>query len=124
MCFFCIDPSQRVWDELDNLHTRLTAVEVELQDVSEMHPDETRLILDNLANTQQTHTRLNKQAEQRTTFLSKVTWIDSHDALLHIKGTFHPKISKEVENDRRKTRVSVNNNLLCYLKCVIYTVSV
>lgn len=80
MCFFLycsifsiLYCSQRVWDELDNLHTRLAAVEVELQDVSEMHPDETRLILDNLANTQQTHTRLTKQAEQRTTFLSKVT---------------------------------------------------
>lgn len=79
-----IVPLQRVWDELDGLHTRLTAVEVELQDVSEMHPDETRLLLDNLANTQQTHTRLTKQAEQRTAFLSKVTCSDSHDALLYL----------------------------------------
>ncbi|XP_067242791.1 nesprin-2 isoform X14 [Chanodichthys erythropterus] len=77
---------KRVWDELDNLHTRLTAVEVELQDMSEMHPDETRLILDNLANTQQTHTRLNKQAEQRTTFLSKVRdWLQEHQEM--VKGS-------------------------------------
>lgn len=82
MCF--IVPLQRVWDELDGLHTLLTAVEVELQDLSEMHPDETRLLLDNLANTQQTHTRLTKQAEQRTAFLSKVTCSDSNDALVFL----------------------------------------
>ncbi|XP_073690696.1 nesprin-2-like [Garra rufa] len=77
---------KRVWDELDSLHTRLTAVEVELQDVSEMHPEETRLLQDNLANTQQTHTRLTKQAEQRTTFLSKVRgWLQEHEEM--VKGS-------------------------------------
>lgn len=65
-------PSQRVWDELEGLHTRLTAVEVELQDMSEIYPDETRLISENLTNAQQTYSKLTKQAEQRTSFLSKV----------------------------------------------------
>uniref|UniRef100_A0A671L7J1 KASH domain-containing protein n=1 Tax=Sinocyclocheilus anshuiensis TaxID=1608454 RepID=A0A671L7J1_9TELE len=76
---------KRVWDELDRLHTRLTAVEVEveLQDVNEMHPDECRLLLDSMANTQQTHTHLTKQAEQRTTFLSKVRdWMQEHEEML------------------------------------------
>uniref|UniRef100_A0A671NG48 KASH domain-containing protein n=1 Tax=Sinocyclocheilus anshuiensis TaxID=1608454 RepID=A0A671NG48_9TELE len=77
---------KRVWDELDGLHTRLTAVKVELQDVSEMHPDETRLLLDNLANTHQTHTRLTKQAEQRTAFLSKVRdWLQEQEEM--VKGS-------------------------------------
>ncbi|KTF78168.1 hypothetical protein cypCar_00022230 [Cyprinus carpio] len=77
---------KRVWDELDGLHTLLTAVEVELQDLSEMHPDETRLLLDSLANTQQTHTRLTKQAEQRTAFLSKVRdWLQEHEEM--VKGS-------------------------------------
>uniref|UniRef100_A0A9J8A0G7 Nesprin-2-like n=1 Tax=Cyprinus carpio carpio TaxID=630221 RepID=A0A9J8A0G7_CYPCA len=74
---------KRVWDELDCLHTCLTAVEVELQDVNELHLDERRLLLDSLANTQQTHTRLTKQAEQRTTFLSKVRdWLQEREEMV------------------------------------------
>ncbi|TRY90471.1 hypothetical protein DNTS_015631 [Danionella cerebrum] len=77
---------KRVWDELDGLHTRLTAVEVELQDVCEIHSDESQPIVDILAGTQQIHTHLTKQAEQRTAFLSKVKdWLQEHEEM--VKGS-------------------------------------
>ncbi|TSV02080.1 Nesprin-2 [Bagarius yarrelli] len=62
---------KRVWDELDSLHSQLAAVEVELQDVSEGNPEETENLKKKLSQTQQLHTQLSKQAEDRTAFLNK-----------------------------------------------------
>lgn len=64
-----------MWDELDDLHSRLTAVEVDLQDLSEEKPEETQALTEKLSQTQQLHTRLSKQAEDRTAFLNKARLI-------------------------------------------------
>uniref|UniRef100_A0AAR2KFY0 Calponin-homology (CH) domain-containing protein n=1 Tax=Pygocentrus nattereri TaxID=42514 RepID=A0AAR2KFY0_PYGNA len=77
---------KRVWDELDGLHSRLAGVEVELQDVSEEKPEETQVLTERLAQTQQLHTRLTKQAEERTAFLSKMRgWLQEHEEM--VKGS-------------------------------------
>ncbi|XP_062851798.1 nesprin-2 [Trichomycterus rosablanca] len=71
-----------VWDELDSLHSRLTAVEVELQDLSE-EKEEMQAFAEKLAHTQEQHTRLSKQAENRTTLLSKMPgWIQEHGEMV------------------------------------------
>lgn len=63
-----------MWDDLDGLHSRLSAVEVELQDLSEEKPEETEALTEKLSQTQQLHTRLSKQAEDKTAFLNKA-WL-------------------------------------------------
>lgn len=65
----CLCP-QRVWDGLDLWHSRLAALEVELQDVE--RPEETLVLTERLVEVQQLHSLVSKQAEQRTTLLSKV----------------------------------------------------
>uniref|UniRef100_A0AAY5EBE1 Uncharacterized protein n=1 Tax=Electrophorus electricus TaxID=8005 RepID=A0AAY5EBE1_ELEEL len=71
---------KRVWDELDGLHSRLAAVEVELQDVSE---EEAWGLMESLAQTQQAHARLAKQAEERTAFLNKIhRWLQEHQEMV------------------------------------------
>lgn len=68
-------PLQRVWDELDSLHSRLAAVEQEFQDLSEEKPEEMQALSKKLSQTQQLHTSLSKQAEDRTAFLNKARLI-------------------------------------------------
>lgn len=59
-----------MWDDLDLWHSRLAALEVELQDLE--RPDETLVLTERLVEVQQLHSLVSKQAEQRTTLLSKV----------------------------------------------------
>ncbi|KAB5582142.1 hypothetical protein PHYPO_G00183770 [Pangasianodon hypophthalmus] len=77
---------KRVWDELDGLHSRLAEVEVELQDLSEEKPEETQALMEKLSQTQQLHTSLSKQAEDRTAFLNKIHgWLQEHEEM--VKGS-------------------------------------
>lgn len=64
-----------MWDELDGLRSRLAAVEVELQAFSEGKPEEAQALAEKLSQTQLLHTRLSKQAEDRTAFLNKARLI-------------------------------------------------
>lgn len=62
--------AQRVWDELDVWHSCLAALEVDMQDLEK--PEDTLTLTEKLVEVQQFHSQLAKQAEQRTTLLSKV----------------------------------------------------
>lgn len=62
--------AQRVWDELDVWHSCLAALEVDIQDLEK--PEETLTLTERLVEVQQLHSQLGKQAEQRTTLISKV----------------------------------------------------
>lgn len=62
--------AQRVWDELDVWHSRVAALEVDMQDLEK--PEEALSLTERLVEVQQLHSQLAKQAEQRTTLLSKV----------------------------------------------------
>ena len=70
MCVF----GQRVWDELDRWHSRVAALEVEVHDIADDHPEEAHVLTDKLMETLQLYQHVAKQAEQRTAFLSKVSW--------------------------------------------------
>lgn len=59
-----------MWDELDVWHSCLAALEVDLQDLEK--PEDTLALTEKLVEGQQFHSQLAKQAEQRTTRLSKV----------------------------------------------------
>lgn len=62
--------AQRVWDELDVWHSCLAALEVAMQDLE--NPEEALSLTERLVEVQQLHSQLAKQAEQRTTVISKV----------------------------------------------------
>lgn len=61
---------QRVWDELDVWHSCMAALEVDMQDLEK--PEEALTLTERLVEVQQLHSHLAKQAEQRTTLISKV----------------------------------------------------
>lgn len=61
---------QRVWDELDVWHSCLAALEVDMQDLD--RPEDVLTLTEKLVEVQQFHSQLAKQAEQRTTIISKV----------------------------------------------------
>lgn len=59
-----------MWDELDVWHSCLAALEVDVQDLEK--PEEMLALTEKLVEVQQLHSQLAKQAEQRTTLISKV----------------------------------------------------
>lgn len=61
---------QGVWDELEMWHSCLAALEVDIQDLEK--PSETLVLMERLVEVQQLYSQLSKQAEQRTTLISKV----------------------------------------------------
>lgn len=61
---------QGVWDELEMWHSCLAALEVDIQDLEK--PAETLVLMERLVEVQQLYSQLSKQAEQRTTLISKV----------------------------------------------------
>ncbi|KAM4723418.1 nesprin-2 [Anableps anableps] len=72
---------KRVWDELDVWHSRLAALEVEMQDLEK--PEEALILTEKLVEVQQLHSQVAKQAEQRTTLLSKIhTWLQEHQEMI------------------------------------------
>ncbi|KAK7884451.1 hypothetical protein WMY93_027574 [Mugilogobius chulae] len=72
---------KRVWDELDVWHSCLAALEVEVQDLDK--PEEALVLTERLVEVQHVHSQLAKQAEQRTTLLSKVhTWLQEHQEMI------------------------------------------
>nr|XP_033497697.1 uncharacterized protein LOC117266566 isoform X2 [Epinephelus lanceolatus] len=72
---------KRVWDELDVWHSCLAALEVDMQDLEK--PEEAFALTERLVEVQQLHSHLAKQAEQRTTLLSKIhTWLQEHQEMI------------------------------------------
>ncbi|XP_015230408.1 PREDICTED: nesprin-2-like isoform X2 [Cyprinodon variegatus] len=78
---------KRVWDELDVWHSRLAALEVEMQDLET--PQEMLVLTEKLVEVQQLHSQVAKQAEQRTTLLSKIqTWLREHQEMIKSSKTW------------------------------------
>ncbi|XP_043997936.1 nesprin-2-like isoform X3 [Gambusia affinis] len=72
---------KRVWDELDVWHSQLAALEVEMQDLEK--PEEVLILTEKLVEVQQLHSQVAKEAEQRTTLLSKIhTWLQEHQEMI------------------------------------------
>ncbi|XP_010767930.1 nesprin-2-like, partial [Notothenia coriiceps] len=72
---------KRVWDELDVWHSCLAALEVDMQDLE--NPEEALMLTERLVEVQQLHSQLAKQAEQRTTLISKIpTWLQEHQEMI------------------------------------------
>ncbi|XP_039458830.1 titin-like isoform X2 [Oreochromis aureus] len=72
---------KRAWDELDVWHSRLAALEVDMQDLEK--PEEVLILTERLVEVQQLHSQLAKQAEQRTTLISKIqTWLQEHQEMV------------------------------------------
>ncbi|KAG7466266.1 hypothetical protein MATL_G00163020 [Megalops atlanticus] len=74
---------KRVWDELDRWHSCMAALEVEVHDLAEEHPEEAQILTDKLMEPLQLYQHVAKQAEQRTTFLSKIhTCLQEHEEMI------------------------------------------
>lgn len=63
---------QRIWDELDQWHTRIAELEAEVQDMAEQKPERAHILMDQLMEPLQLYQTTAKQAEQRTALISKV----------------------------------------------------
>lgn len=63
---------QRIWDELDQWHTRIAKLEAEVQDLAEQKPEREHVLMDQLTEPLQLYQTTAKQAEQRTALISKV----------------------------------------------------
>ncbi|CAG5866901.1 unnamed protein product [Menidia menidia] len=73
---------KRAWDELDMWHSRLASLEVDMQDLEK--PEEALGLTERLVEVQELHSSLAKQAEQRTTLLSKIhTWLQEHKEMIN-----------------------------------------
>ncbi|MBN3317201.1 SYNE2 protein, partial [Atractosteus spatula] len=64
---------KHVWDELEQWHSRVTALEADVQELSVDYPDQAHQMMDNLMEPLQLYQNVAKQAEQRTALLSKTT---------------------------------------------------
>lgn len=64
---------QRVWDELDQWHSRITELEAEVQELAEEQPERAHILMDELTKPLQLYQAVAKQAEQRTAFINRVS---------------------------------------------------
>ncbi|XP_028858074.1 nesprin-2a isoform X4 [Denticeps clupeoides] len=63
---------KRVWDELDQWHSRMAVLEAEVQEVAIEEPEKAHKLMDKLTDPLQLYQTVAKQAEQRTTFLGRI----------------------------------------------------
>ncbi|KAL1254649.1 hypothetical protein QQF64_016878, partial [Cirrhinus molitorella] len=63
---------KRIWDELDQWHTRIAELEAEVQDLAEQKPERAHILMDRLTEPLQLYQTTAKQAEQRTALISKI----------------------------------------------------
>ncbi|KAG1964263.1 nesprin-2 [Pimephales promelas] len=63
---------KRIWDELDQWHTRIAELEAEVQDLAEQQPERAQVLMDQLTEPLQLYQTTAKQAEQRTALISKI----------------------------------------------------
>ncbi|KAG7233816.1 hypothetical protein INR49_006550 [Caranx melampygus] len=72
---------KRVWDDLDMWHSSLAMLEGAIHDLEK--PQDVLSLTERLVEVQQLHSQLSKQAEQRTTLLSKIhTWLQEHQEMI------------------------------------------
>lgn len=76
MCSVCLHV-QRVWDELDLWHSRITELEAEVQELAEEQPERAHILMDELTKPLQLYQSVAKQAEQRTAFINRVSTVTS-----------------------------------------------
>lgn len=74
MCSVCRHV-QRVWDELDQWHSRITELEAEVQELAEEQPERAHILMDELTKPLQLYQLVAKQAEQRTAFINRVSTV-------------------------------------------------
>ncbi|KAJ8411705.1 hypothetical protein AAFF_G00153430 [Aldrovandia affinis] len=80
---------KHIWDELDLWHSRMAALEVEVHDIAEEHPEEAHILTDKLMEPLQLYQQVAKQAEQRTTFLSRINiCIQEHDEMINSSNSW------------------------------------
>ncbi|KAI4900991.1 hypothetical protein NFI96_032985 [Prochilodus magdalenae] len=63
---------KRIWDELDQWHSRTAELEAEVQELAEEQPERAHMLMDELTKPLQFYQAVAKQAEQRTAFISKI----------------------------------------------------
>ncbi|XP_077075807.1 nesprin-2a [Siphateles boraxobius] len=63
---------KRIWDELDQWHTRIAELEAEVQDLAEQQPERAHILMDQLTEPLQLYQTTAKQAEHRTALISKI----------------------------------------------------
>lgn len=71
MCLYM----QRIWDELDQWHTRIAELEAEVQELAVEEPERAHMLMDELTKPLQFYQAVAKQAEQRTAFISRVSLV-------------------------------------------------
>lgn len=63
---------QKIWDELDLWHSKLSELDSEVQDFVEQDPGQAQEWMDNLMAPFQQHQQVSQRAESRTSQLNKV----------------------------------------------------
>ncbi|KAK7133211.1 hypothetical protein R3I94_015172 [Phoxinus phoxinus] len=63
---------KRIWDELDQWHTRIAELEAEVQDLGEQQPERAHVLMDQLTEPLQLYQTTAKQAEHRTALIGKI----------------------------------------------------
>ncbi|XP_052390559.1 nesprin-2 isoform X4 [Carassius gibelio] len=75
---------KRIWDELDQWHTRIAKLEAEVQDLAEQKPEREHVLMDQLTEPLQLYQTTAKQAEQRTALISKIpACLQDYEGLLN-----------------------------------------
>ncbi|KAF4099427.1 hypothetical protein G5714_019553 [Onychostoma macrolepis] len=75
---------KRIWDELDQWHTRIAELEAEVQDLGEQKPERAHILMDQLTEPLQLYQTTAKQAEQRTALISKIpACLQDYEGLLN-----------------------------------------
>ncbi|MCI4389446.1 hypothetical protein PGIGA_G00098050 [Pangasianodon gigas] len=74
---------KRVWDELDQWHSRITELEAEVQELAEEQPERAHILMDELTKPLQLYQAVAKQAEQRTAFINRIpTYLQEYEDVL------------------------------------------
>ncbi|XP_072538856.1 nesprin-2a isoform X2 [Salminus brasiliensis] len=75
---------KRVWDELDQWHSRIAELESEVQELAEDQPERAHMLMDELTKPLQFYQDVAKQAEQRTAFISRIPpCLQEYEDILH-----------------------------------------
>ncbi|GAA6103692.1 nesprin-2 [Tachysurus ichikawai] len=74
---------KRLWDELDQWHSRITELEAEVQELAEEQPERAHILMDELTKPLQLYQAVAKQAEQRTAFINRIpTCLQEYEDIL------------------------------------------
>lgn len=82
MCGYVCTHVQRLWDELDQWHSRITELEAEVQELAEEQPERAHILMDELTKPLQLYQAVAKQAEQRTAFINRVSTVTLYPVII------------------------------------------